>query len=190
MYYHEKYQPKVRLWNRQGTFREYENIKDAARRIPSNIKRQIGEDFDDHHRRFYRSAIILRWRSEEDGLLPNYVLRTEFNELIHPDALYDNVRKGPFYVWINYFPIKSYLGFRNGPVPRTGKLLWGGVRHKRTTQEICENASFFNDVEMLDYKIKVRGKRMNIPCAWDDRFAPFTKNWKKYRKHQWRDNDN
>lgn len=78
--------------------------------------------------------------------------------------------------------IDTYWGkrpykFRNGPVPRTGRRSnYGYWRHPKTAQEL-RNIDCFT-----------RAKRKNIPTSWDDleRGDWRDKNWKRYRKHQWK----
>lgn len=67
--------------------------------------------------------------------------------------------------------------FRNDPVPRTGRRSnYGYWRHPKTAQEL-RNIDCFT-----------RAKRKNIPTSWDDleRGDWRDKNWKRYRKHQWK----
>lgn len=75
----------------------------------------------------------------------------------------------------------NYLGFRNGPIPHTGKR--GGYNYYRdvkTTQERRMNCAH------LEY---TRGKRRNLPSSWEDigRSDMMNKySWKKQKKvRQW-----
>ena len=75
----------------------------------------------------------------------------------------------------------NYPGFRNGPVPYTGKCLnsnW--YRHPCTRQERRLNYA---------YKGYTRGKRRNLPTDWDDYGRAdirIKQSWKKRKKRkQW-----
>ena len=59
-------------------------------------------------------------------------------------------------------------------------------RYPRTKSEMkLYYASVINEV---DLPIKVRGKRRpkHLPNAWDDVFRAKHRNWKYYRRNQWR----
>jgi len=59
---------------------------------------------------------------------------------------------------------------------------WAWLRHPRTTQELRANQDRNDPL--------VRGKRRNIPTAWDDNHIRSQKSWKYLgRKHQYRDAD-
>jgi len=81
--------------------------------------------------------------------------------------------------------------FRRGPVEGIRK--WRGgtwLRGPRTLQENREANFFFeHDEEARDYKIKGRAHRSKLPTLWDDRCRSNygVKNWKQYRKHQWKE---
>ena len=76
----------------------------------------------------------------------------------------------------------NYLGFRNGPVPHTGKRnsYRNNFRHIRTTQERRLNYA---------YPEYTRGERRNLPDLWYDKIRSdiYDKHsWKKQKKRkQW-----
>ena len=75
----------------------------------------------------------------------------------------------------------NYLGFRNGPIPYTGKRgSYKWLRKVKTTQERRLNCA---------YPEYTRGKRRNLPSSWDDinRSDTFIRySWKKQKKRkQW-----
>lgn len=55
------------------------------------------------------------------------------------------------------------------------------LRYPRTTQEIRENC-YFNDPY-------IRGRRRDLPTAWDDFFVHKQKSWKNLRTTQYRHKD-
>ena len=83
---------------------------------------------------------------------------------------YDFLRKNP-----------NYLGFRNGPVPCTGKRnKYHCFRHIKTTQEKRISLGY------IEY---TRGKRRNLPSSWEDIYRSDIQDkcsWKKQKKaRQW-----
>ena len=65
---------------------------------------------------------------------------------------------------------------------------FGIFRYPRTQQELREIDKYYHDEDMKTYKVKHRASRNRTPTAWDDQFRSDQriKNWKKYRKHQWK----
>lgn len=62
------------------------------------------------------------------------------------------------------------------------RYLGSFLRYPKTTQEIKENLDKFDT--------KIRGKRRNLPTAYDDQFVRHQKSWKYLRrKTQYRDNN-
>lgn len=105
----------------------------------------------------------------------------------------NSVRKEYSYKHYSKFePYDHDKDFRNGPVPSTGKKssYRNYFRHMRTTSERRISAISECDEELLEYGVRIRGRRnhKNLPNAWDDEYRRDinTRNWKKYRKHQWR----
>jgi len=73
------------------------------------------------------------------------------------------------------------IPFRAAPVPFTGRRGgWVGFRRPRTTAEIAANAA------ALDDGIPVRGRRRNLPSAWDDLPRQVQRSWKAHRRTRWR----
>ncbi len=83
--------------------------------------------------------------------------------------------------------IKNFI-YRKSPVPNTGKrsLYKNYFRYIKTTQE--KRWSFLGENEI--YPVKLRKKRnfKNIPNSWDDIIKERHKNWKKFRKTQYKIN--
>lgn len=80
--------------------------------------------------------------------------------------------------------------FRCDPIPGTRCRRGAGygktvLRRPRTTQE---RRNYFLDEEMEDVKLRARRSGRNLPNAWDDycRSDIFVKNWKKFRRTQYK----
>lgn len=94
-----------------------------------------------------------------------------------------------------YYRRRNKFKFRDGSVE--GIRCWKpgryrGYRHIQTHQEIRENDFLDNyDEDAIEYKVKARGRRRrhNLPTPWDDiRCHSYgRKNWKHFRKHQWKE---
>ncbi len=80
--------------------------------------------------------------------------------------------------------------YRKLPVPNTRCFRGGGsiFRYPKTIQELREIDKYYHDEEMKTYKVKHRAARNRTPTCWDDQMRSDVdiKNWKKYRKHQWK----
>lgn len=83
--------------------------------------------------------------------------------------------------------------FRSGPVPGIHNRSAGRgrfLRHPRTMQERRENSAIDHDVEMLELKLKPRGRRSSslLPTLWDDIVVGDHSNysWKRHRRFQWK----
>jgi hypothetical protein len=59
-------------------------------------------------------------------------------------------------------------------------------RHPKTSNEMRQYVA--TSVNELEIPINVRGRRSAkcLPNAWDDIFRSDTRNWKAYRKTQWK----
>lgn len=82
--------------------------------------------------------------------------------------------------------------FRDGPLSRIGSKRSGGhfYRLPRTRQELTAAAAHDADSEAvaLAGRWRARRNRANLTTAWDD--VPCGRrgrNWKNFRKHQWKD---
>jgi len=83
--------------------------------------------------------------------------------------------------------IKNFI-YRKSPVPYTGKrsLYKNYFRYIRTTQE--KRWSFLGENEIYPVKLRKRRNFKNIPNSWDDIIKERHKNWKKFRKTQYKIN--
>lgn len=99
--------------------------------------------------------------------------------------------------WVWYF--KKYQPYsRNGkhfrkiPVPHTRCYRGGGYsyfKHPKTRQEQIENIYLDRDEEARYYGVKLRRSRAKLPNSyWDIGRGDYgNDNWKRYRKHQWKE---
>lgn len=85
--------------------------------------------------------------------------------------------------------------FRKGPIPGTGRARWkfsSYYRYPKTLQEHRWAEALRADrEELLEYSsipLKARDRDNYLPTAWDDvpRSEHAKKNWKAYRKHQYK----
>lgn len=77
---------------------------------------------------------------------------------------------------------KIYV-YRDGPVPYVGKRNHGHYyRRMKTTQE--RRWSYSAVVDGVPWR--ARRNARNLPNPWDDIVIGRLKNWKKYRKTQWK----
>lgn len=81
--------------------------------------------------------------------------------------------------------------FRTRALPYTGKCRWG--RFYRSLQTHAERRAHLGleadlrDLEDFPLRVKIRGRRKNVPTAWDDiRPARRGDGWKNYRKTQFK----
>ena len=78
------------------------------------------------------------------------------------------------------------------PIPHTGGNRWRGGGCYRVPHHIAAlRYKAGLDVDYRNEKIKIPNKEQLPPTAWDDciRASLYNRNWKKYRKHQWKSKD-
>jgi len=87
------------------------------------------------------------------------------------------------YVDFDIIYSQDYSGYRRDPVPYTGRNRHGYSKYFRKIKTTQERRMFFK------YKKYCRGKRSYrmLPDSWDDILRNIEKNWKKYRKTQWKE---
>lgn len=81
--------------------------------------------------------------------------------------------------------------FRNGPIPGRGRRRMGRFyRHMKTRQELGYLEGLeadMQDAEDFPVRVKIRGRRRNLPTLWDDRIMSRRgDSWKNYRKTQYK----
>ena len=189
----EKKESHVFLYTRENRIIVYDSYEEFLSYLNMDIILRIGKSFDSvalYQYRYFkeflnpfnRKPILIDEKStlyvvEKDGVtLDPENIKNDFRK-------YNlNKRKNR-----NKKYIKKFI-YRKTPVPDTGKRHWykSYFRHMRTTQE--RRWSFLGENE--DYPIKLRTKRSfkYIPNSWDDIVKERHKNWKKYRKHQYKEN--
>lgn len=81
--------------------------------------------------------------------------------------------------------------FRKAPVPGVRKRRWGRFyRRLRTRGEIRDLIGLETDLRDLEdcpVRVKIRGRRKNLPTAWDDIIIRGKgRGWKHHRRTQWK----
>ena len=155
--------------------------------IARNFRSQLGAEYRDVSYWSYHGP----HRYKE--FIPNVVV-DEWGDVIPVSVLLElkKSRPTPKRRW-HYRYDQSKARFRIDPVPGIHKYSCGGYyRHIHTTQELRENDFLKYDEDAINYNIKSRSRRNKgiLPTAYDDipySHGYYSKNWKKYRKHQWKD---
>ncbi len=76
---------------------------------------------------------------------------------------------------------------RTAPTPGTGTpgcRMRHCLRRMRTTQEVRWRDHGFEEAREMG--IRLKGRRRDLPNYWDDFYRGQTRSWKKYRRHQYR----
>lgn len=191
MYYPKPAKPAYRVVRRDGVVvAEYDTLDEID--LPRWIWSDLGHSFElTRDQRF--SAMIDRTFAENKlndrqwGIVhrisPQYVVFDAFDQPVHRS----HIRRpaAPFYRFgIRYNPDT----FRCAPI--AGVRRWrrgGGFRCPRTTQEIRETEFTRYDEDIAEYRVKVRGRRFNLPTLYDDIMrSNYSKNWKRHRRTQYK----
>ena len=175
------------LIDRENNFKEYDSFEHLVSCLGKRFLNYVGNSFNDTYvtiNRYYYAHDL-----EYKRIGVDYIVMDSMNRVIQTriikEAIESHVDKKP-YVWLpRSIECKNFPGFRNGPIPYTGGSRWWRgryYRHPKTRQELIANSY---DSEYA------RGKRKKgfLPTSWDDygRSDHNTKNWKKYRKTQYKD---
>jgi len=149
---------------------------------------------------FITTAKVTRYGFSADNFCDNtqyhqgtafafYVLKDDCGLVIDPSLIgyyYDQFKneiKKTRYGWRR----GGNFVFRDGPVENIHHYHGGHYyRRVRTTNERRDLAACEVDDDVRDYNIKIRGRRKELPDAWDDVGRQYHKNWKNFRKHQWK----
>ena len=117
------------------------------------------------------------------------VYNAEFNLLITEKLSRDVLNYGYFRskrehrsirTWIHFRYKANYLGFRNGPVPTTGKRRYVSCFNSPRTMQCIRDSKLYPEY--------TRGKRKYLPTDWDDIYRSDLrcKSWKNRKvKRQW-----
>jgi len=127
--------------------------------IPTNDKWYYDDIYELIH---YNGIDFLRY-------LDGYTIKTQFGEYLTNDDLPSNYSK-------TKHKSRKYTKKRWKRV--------SGLKHPKTHPEMKQ---YYNpDIE--EYNVKIRGKRIakHLPQVWWDQHRYNTKNWKKYRRTQWK----
>ena len=196
MYQIPKHTPKIRLIHRDGHYWEYKNLTEAAdelfRIFRYDINGHIGETFNSIRKEPY-------WFHNGDPKFftyhYDYIVRTEFGDIITVSDLAD-ARTKPASWYDKWRPARNNYEFRKGPVPYTRKRRGGhkGYRRPKSFNERKAAEAHKLDEDIKFYGVKIRAKRNfnNLIDSWDDypRRDWGAKNWKVYRKTQWKEKVN
>lgn len=195
-----KFEPRIFVYTRGDTTWEFKNIRDAAdwlfaREGFYSLEELVGRNWSDTFSRWeYSPWKRDKWPWSRQNKLVHYpvryIVRSELGDVIEYDDLYKARSPRKPYRYQTRWLMQEKAKFRDGPVPCTGKRTWGHwLRHPKTTSERRVTTGHENDEDLLEYGVKIRGRRRghNLPNAWDD--IPRSekgRSWKNYRKHQWK----
>lgn len=158
----------------------YSNFEDFANNCPVKL-----DNFTDRFDRLYVNEVRGRFRSVL--INRNYILVDDLG-LVVPLWKIEEVYNQ--YLYIEWRRRQKPFVLRNGPVEGIGHSHWHKGSYYRRVKTFQEHRSDFTTEDEDFYGVKVRCKRnsKNLPNAWDDipRHCCDRKNWKYYRKHQWK----
>lgn len=185
----------VRVRYFAGRVREFPSLNDAVcaigwREIDALNLRDFGPDLDEWYRarRLYNTANQMVFIDHLGLVIPVAIVRrVAMEQGLHILGNYwgrCRPRRRTSHAWT--------YEFRNGPVPgihchRASKRFLP-MRRMRTTQEIAEAEWLDFDDDAIEYGVRDRACRRNLPTYWDDRDigAWGQRNWKHYRGTQWK----
>lgn len=151
------------LIDRAGVRRAFPTLEALAAAVPNRA--WVGPAFDPHRPDV---PARIRWRA------------LDADDLGVPDADLDAAFAAREEAWRRRARLPQ-PPFRAAPVPFTGGgFRWIGFRRPRTAAEIAANAAALAD------GIPVRGRRRNVPDAWDDLPRHVERSWKAHRRTRWR----
>jgi hypothetical protein len=138
----------------------------------------IGHNFNDTYTESSYGSLILR------KIKVRYVVYDYLGRVIRKEVIKEALRTKEPYVYTRHLYVpENYLGFRNGPVPGVSNKyhFYNYYRRIKTTQERRINCAHHK---------YTRGKRRNLPSAWDDiarsDFTNGHSSWKNQKKRkQW-----
>lgn len=124
---------------------------------------------------------VAHWDHKSGSIIDPAQLKKDWDEYLNELHRLRTSHKRWWYRWNN-----KIFEYRNGPVPFIGRHhshrgSW--YRHMKTTQERRWSLAEKED------GVRGRAKRNihNIPNSWDDWARHNEKNWKRFRKNQWKD---
>ena len=180
MYDVPKFIPKIYLIHISGQYWQFKNLEQAAQTLYdlgyfTFWNYYIGDNF----KRVWNYDNLTYTEQYK------YIVRTELGDIVTCQDLWDIIR-----VKVKLKRQKKYNyknKFRDGPISRIRKRRKYKVHRKpRTIQERRESQGCLDE----PYKIKIRNKRnhRNLPNSYDDikRSDYENKNWKEYRKTQYK----
>ncbi len=92
-----------------------------------------------------------------------------------------------FYLYAWRAKARNSFEYRNGPVPFTGRLVsYCYFRHPKTKAENRENSALAFDKDEYPIHIEKLRNRGKLPTAWDDLGRTNERNWKSFRRTQYK----
>lgn len=181
------YETSVTLFHRDGQVSVYKSMKEAYRKLGY---RWIAENVGKNFREFDR----LRTDYSPEGAVPvservyferEYIMRGDFGQILTAKD-FEHLRPSfrGFLRYRNY-----YLWNGEGPVPGTGcGRKWGRCFRRLSHMAQRRQAALVLKEEGEVAPRAARNAR-NLPNPWDDYnvAARENRNWKQFRKHQWKD---
>jgi hypothetical protein len=174
-------EPRVFVVSTTGIRRVYDSYQDFLKNVDYSVLRDLGTSFASQ--RGFQGGWENNWN-------PQWVAMLEGDSILNPDEVYRDrakiqtqrqMRKPSGFRSEH----RKRYKFRDGPVPCIGR--YHGNRgstyiHPRTTQERRWSLAAAED------GIKWRGRRNfhSLPNVWDDKTRYIQKNWKEFRKQQWK----
>jgi len=165
--------------HRSGTkVHTFETFDDAARHWPWLRSLQVRANF--HYPVLaIGNSIGNNTASYGECIHFDYVLRDEYDNIIHPDDINRRYRQ------LQWKP-NRWFGYPNSRMAGAKRSHGHYFRKIKTTQERRWNGAWDDE----EFAPKARAKRVgvNLPCDWDDlpRSDVDIRCWKRYRKTQWK----
>ena len=168
------YTPAIYLIGRAGIVRTYPSVQAVLNEVGIDwLLKNLGDTFDS------ACYVIYGWPTIERR---DFILRTEQGDTISLKAIIDLNRsmKGKS----KWGRLLNWNG--SGPVPGTGRIRSGG--HHRAIRHVGAKRQTFFIEEEGEVAPRAARKLRNLPDGWDDFqiSARFNRNWKRYRKHQYK----
>lgn len=170
MYIVPKPQNKLYIYSWNGNvFGPYHSIEDMVTYLDPFTARAFGYKFEEpFDKKIYLSEV-------------QFIAKDSHHNIVDPKDILDAYKKHRLEIRENNKRFK----FRDGPVPKTGKPKKN--RQTKIISQISERKDLESHQEdETKYKIKIRAKRKNLKTNRDYKIIPEHKNWKKFRKHQWK----
>lgn len=206
MFIVKQYEPEMKLFTHLGDKRVYyfSNYIELLYSLSYDVAHEIGNDKNALRPKEPKDSGIWRWTNYVDfygnwhrgwewfaDRHYHYWVEDEFGNPMSANKIKEDYGKTRRRYKTKYE--EEHCVFRCDPVPWCGKSRYCNfLRYPKTTQEKKQYDSYeFDRKEIKDeyaLTIKVRGRRsrMSLPTAYDDIPRHNEKNWKKFRKKQYK----